>query len=67
MMVLTHSIPGSIFFPLFLARAVIQTIIEYPLSIVLRVLCKLTQRLYDVKISAILSPILIKHFLIQAL
>lgn len=54
--------PSSIFFPHFLARVDIQTIIEYPLSTVLRVLRKLIQRLYEVKISAILNPILVKHF-----
>lgn len=48
---------------IFLARDVIQAIIEYPLSIVLRVLSKLTQRLYDMKISAILNPILVNHSL----
>lgn len=54
--------PSSIFFPHFLARVVFQTIIEYPLSTVLRVVRNLIQRLYEVKISAILNRILVKHF-----
>lgn len=50
-------------FLFFLVGAVIQTLLEYPLSIVFSVLSKLIQRLYDVQISAILNPVLIKHFL----